>query len=377
MDMHVKNTLPRAGNRLVRNAGVILFLCITLMPQNMTAIAGSLNPEYRTNEIFPAYESFHHPRVQKLRQKYRLDVLIEKEDDEFRRILLLRHWIHSKLRIDDDNPTPVRMDTFEILDAAAQGGRFHCVHASIVLHAVLNSYGYVARRLGVGPGLTGEDFDGHHGTNEVWVNTLAKWVAVDAKYDLHFEKNGLPLSALEIRDELWRNQARDVRPAFGLERLPNDPRMDGPFWGRWATPVIYHWCSWETNTNRFTAYPAAPTSTLVMYSDKIFRKNTWYRDGKPHWAYNTPYLIIVERRDWIYWTPNVIRSKVNRNKDKILIQLISFTPNLKTYQMSSATGEWIDCPDLLKISPADTGERMSFRAMNEFGVAGPVHRIDF
>ena len=83
----------------------------------------------------------------------------------------------------------MREDAFAILDAAFKGGKFHCTHFSIVQHAVLNSFGYVTRRLGCGPGL--KDDGGHHGVNEVWVNKFSKWVLIDAKYDAHFEKNGV------------------------------------------------------------------------------------------------------------------------------------------------------------------------------------------
>jgi hypothetical protein len=336
----------------------------------------AINPAYYSNEIFRAYEDYYHPRVQRLRERYGLDRVVAGETDEFKRILLLRHWIHTTMAIDDAHPTPVKFDTFAILDAALKGGKFNCTHFSIVQQAVLNSYGYVTRRLGIGPGLPEEGFDGHHAVNEVWVNSLAKWVAVDAKYDLHFEKDGIPLSALEIRDEVWKNRGRDLTPAFGPERKPTDPRMNSPFWGRWATPIVYRWLSWETSTNRFTAYPAAPSSTLVMYDDPIFRENTWYRDGKPHWAYGTPYLLKIANRHWIYWTPNVISAKVDFTGKQVRIQLESFTPNFKTYQMRVGDGPWQDCDELLQMDVKESVQHYAFRAVNLFGVTGPPHVIE-
>ncbi|GAG06122.1 unnamed protein product, partial [marine sediment metagenome] len=151
------------------------------------------NPQYHRNELFPAFEDYHSPRIWNLRARYDLDAVVADEADEWKRILLLRHWLRSNIDIDDDNPTKTRGDTFAILDASLKGGAFHCTHFSIVQHAVLNSYGYVTRRLGAGPGLM--EKGGHHGINEVWVNKFGKWVLIDAKYDLHFEKDGVPLSA--------------------------------------------------------------------------------------------------------------------------------------------------------------------------------------
>jgi len=331
------------------------------------------NPRYCGNEMFRAFENYYSPRIGQLRARYGLDAVVAGETDEWKRILLLRHWIKSKIAVDNDHPTPVRDDAFAILDAALQGGRFHCAHFSIVQHAVLNSFGYVTRRLGCGPGL--KDDGGHHGVNEVWVNRFSKWVLVDAKYDSHFEKNGVPLSALEIRDEVWRDGARSVICVVGPDRRPMTP---DPETGRLETrPGTYGWCSWETDTNRFTAFPARPTSTLVMLDDEIFRKNTWYRDGRPHWAYDTPYLIKTTRRDWIEWTPNVITSKVTLEGSRARVSLGSCTPNFRSFQRMDEDGTWRDCDEEVEIPLDDRAHRrLTFRTINLFGVTGPEHRVE-
>jgi len=332
------------------------------------------NPHYCGNELFRAFENYYSSRIGQLRTRYKLDDVVAGQADEWKRILLLRHWIKSNIAIDNENPTPAREDAFAILDAALAGGKFHCTHFSIVQHAVLNSFGYVTRRLGCGPGL--KDDGGHHGVNEVWVNKFSKWVLIDAKYDSHFEKNGVPLSALEIRDELWRDGAKSVTCVIGPDRKPLKP---DPQTGKSETrPDTYRWCSWETDTNRFTAFPARPTSTLVVLDDENFRKNTWYRDGKPHWAYDTPYFIKTTRRDWIEWTPNVISSKVTIEGNKARVFLVSCTPNFRSFQSKNGEGAWRDCGEDAEL-PLDSGapNRFTFRTINLFGVAGPEHRIEF
>jgi hypothetical protein len=331
------------------------------------------NPRYRSNEMFRAFEDYHSPRIRRLRARYGLEAVVAGESDEWKRILMLRHWIKSNIAIDNENPTPTRGDTFAILDAALKAGKFHCTHFSIVQHAVLNSFGYVTRRLGCGPGLKNDG--GHHGVNEVWVNKLSKWVLIDAKYDAHFEKDGMPLSALEIRDEVWRDGAESVVRVVGPNRRPMKPH---PETGKWETrPDTYRWCSWETDTNRFTTFPAPSTSTLVVLDDENFRKNTWYRDVKPHWAYGTPYFIRTTRRDWIEWTPNVIRSKVTIEGGRAHVFLRSCTPNFRSFQMMDQDGTWQDCGEEVEFT-LDVHARMrfTFRTMNLFGVTGPEHRIE-
>ena len=76
------------------------------------------NPRYCGNELFRAFENYYSPRVGKLRKRYGLDDVLAGENDEWKRILLLRHWIRSHIEIDNENPTQTRGDTFAILDAA-------------------------------------------------------------------------------------------------------------------------------------------------------------------------------------------------------------------------------------------------------------------
>lgn len=375
MNFGIKTILGRARWLWIITAGVLLILSLTAAAgeSKRFVVLDVENPKSCSNELFLAFENYYSPRINQLRDRYGLDAVVAGESDEWKRILLLRHWIKSNIAIDNDNPTQTRGDTFAILDAALKGGKFHCTHFSIVQHAVLNSFGYVARRLGCGPGL--KDDGGHHGVNEVWVNKFSKWVLIDAKYDAHFEKDGIPLSALEIRDEVWRDGAKSVVCVIGSDRRPIKPN---PETGKSETrPDTYRWCSWETNTNRFTTFPAKSTSTLVVLEDEFFRNNTWYRDGRPHWAYGTPYFIKTTRRDWIEWTPNVITSKVTIADGRTHVFLSSCTPNFRSFQMMNEAGTWHDCNEQVEFKLDDHGRKLFvFRTINFFGVAGPEHRVE-
>jgi hypothetical protein len=334
-------------------------------------VAEVANPPYHSNQLFFAFENYYSPRMKQLREKYGLDAVVAGETDEWRRILLLRHWIHTHIRIENDHPTRTRQETFAILDAALAGGAFECTHFSIVQHAVLNSYGYVTRRLGAGPGL--KENGSHHGINEVWVNKLSKWALVDSKYDLHFEKDGVLLSALEIRDEVWKDGGKSVVLRYGPARTTtsDDPAVQKEK----PAAETYRWVSFETSTNRFTIYPAALSSTLVLLDDENFRNNVWYRGGKPSWFYNTPYLLRTTQRDWIEWTPNVITSQVRVEGEKARVSLASFTPNFKTFQMRSGEGAWRNCEDELDLTLVKGTNRFVFRTVNLFEVTGPEHRV--
>jgi hypothetical protein len=250
------------------------------------------NPQFIPDTAFVSFEDLSSPKFQALKEKYQLDTIFHGEKDELKRILLLRDWIRKVIKITDFSDTyPGDGYAEGILDAALKGHGFHCGHYMIVQNAVMNAYGYVTRCLGSGTGVKGGP-DGHHGINEIWLNKYNKWFLSDAKYNHYFEKNGIPLSALEIRDEYLKNKAADVVLLKGSGRTPIEfdgvadkngeiVKVTRAGFAQW-----YTWIEWEKSNNRFMVWPAF-NSKLNMYADDYFNNHTWIWDGKPHWAYNT------------------------------------------------------------------------------------------
>ena len=332
------------------------------------------NPVYRPNTVFISYEDLRSPRFEHLRKKYRLDTIFHGEKDELRRILLLRHWIRTVIPINNNSPHYSGDGYVEgILDAALEGEGFHCGHFMVVQNAVMNAFGYVTRCLGAGPGVPGGP-DGHHGINEIWLNKYHKWFLSDAKYDHHFEKDGIPLSALEIRDEYLKNKGADIVMVRGperrvVEKCPDNNRS------KEDNARTYTWVEWHKHNNIFTVWPDFQTA-LIMYEDDYFRNHTWYWGGGPHWAYGTPYLTRVRDRTSIEWTPNTITSSLRLNDDRLQIILSSDTPNLKGYEMKELpAGEWHSTPDTLVIKLKKKHYAWTFRTVNLAGVTGPEHTI--
>lgn len=325
------------------------------------------NPIFRVNELFPAYEDLSHPSIAHLKERYQLDAVVAGIGGEFDRMLALRKWINDNITINDPSPTEVdHQYAIDILDAALDGGGFHCAHFSIVQSAILNAYGYVCRRLGAGDGRL--ERGKYHGVNEVWVNEFAKWVLIDAKYDLHFEKDGMPLSALEMRDEIIKNEGADVQRTYGPQREAR--QKDFP-----EAMETYRWVNWELDTNRFTAFPSHGSSASVLLDDEYSLNNTWYRDGNENWAYKANYFVHTTHRSWIEWTPNVIKSTCRIENGQVRIRLASCTPNFKTYQFRSVPGTWADCADILDLPIPNEGLDLHFRVVNLAEVHGPEHTV--
>jgi transglutaminase superfamily protein len=129
-------------------------------------------PQFYAPEVFAAIEDYHNPRLKRLRQEYGLERVTEGEPEEFRRLLKLRHWVHTRWPI--DNEQQEGGDAFSILEKAKTGAGFHCSHSLAVQHAVMVSMGYVARDLGIDRNHEDLGRSMHHGVNEVWSNDYAK-----------------------------------------------------------------------------------------------------------------------------------------------------------------------------------------------------------
>ena len=99
-------------------------------------------------------------------------------------------------------------------------------------------------------------------------------------------------------------------------------------------------------------------------------------DGKPHWAYNTKFMNLVDERSAIEWTPNTIFSEVTITGDNAAIQLKSNTPNLKTFEMKESEGEsWQSIADLVNVQLTKDKNEFIFRTVNLAGVTGPEHKV--
>lgn len=350
---------------------VLLFIsCHTKEPFRQ---AITENPEFVPNTVFVGYEDLNSPKFKELQKKYRLDTIFHGENDEFKRILMLRHWIKTIIHIDNIGPYPGDGSPESILDEALRGHGFLCGHYMAVQNAVTNSYGYVTRCLGCGEGFPNE-IEGHHGVNEIWLNTYHKWFLCDAKYDCHFEKNGIPLSALEIHDEYVKNKGADIQLTKGPDRIASEvfPEVNNRTKEEFAR--IYNWVSWNKYNIKYISWPK-DSSDLIMYQDDFFEKNTWIRGGKPHWAYHTPYLHVVSDRKSLEWTPT-ISSTVTIDGDKAEIKLTSNTPNLKAYQMKiGADGDWETVGESSIVELTKVKNELLFHTINLADVPGPDHRI--
>ena len=328
-------------------------------------------PKFHGPRFSDDFEDFASPRVAQLREEYRLDEVVRGETTEFRKLLKLRHWIHSRWPIDNDQN--FSGDAFEILEKAKTGAGFHCSHAMRVQHAVMTAMGYVVRDLGVDSDNRVFGKSNHHGVNEVWSNEHAKWVMLDAKYDIHFERAGVPLSALELHEAARADQGKGVIKVAGPDRR-EIPEKGQEF--PTSSVLGYWWISYNPGLKTFTG--KNDSRRVIVFDSSEFRATRWLRDVgqglEDHWAYRTNAFVPLSDRHQINWSVGVPDVKVRQAAPgEADVFFFSITPNLETYRMRINNGSWQEVAGDRWHWKLQRGEnKLYVRTRNRFGVEGPV-----
>jgi hypothetical protein len=139
------------------------------------------------------------PRLKLLREQYQLDKVIAPGKTEMEQLMLLRHWVRNQWHTAWGTHPASWMppwDTLQILACKDQPDCLTmCTHYACVFTQCCLALGWNARHCILD----------HHCVSEVWVDQHQKWVMMDAgnskerpDCNLHFERNGVPLSALEL-----------------------------------------------------------------------------------------------------------------------------------------------------------------------------------
>lgn len=152
------------------------------------------------------FERLDTPRLDTLRTRERLDIVVAGAASEFEAMLRLRNWTAAQF----EHAQPVwypPWDALVVLDAVRAGitGGF-CGQYSQVLLQALASLGISARYVEIGPA----DNPYNHYLVEAWSSDFRKWVALDPTFVTHYERDGVPLSAFEVHDALVGGQSNRV-----------------------------------------------------------------------------------------------------------------------------------------------------------------------
>lgn len=305
------------------------------------------------------YEDFTEPKLKFLRQRYKLDKLILSSNEELDKFIILRDWLNRIIHRGNPEMMNYNFDSLDILSRAENGETFFCSGYSVAFVQCALSLGFNARYVGL--------FKGHV-VSETWSNEFAKWVVMDAYNNIHYEKTGIPLGALELHD-LWENKnLDDVKVIYGVERT-------------------------EFTEN-------SKEELLSFYHEFYIRmRNDWFSNRYPHWHPKgnsimnglewqdkfTKNNILVAREtsqtEDIVFPLNIVSIVLDKNgsseRQPHLI-LNTFTPNFSHFliEVDGKYQEKQEKPDYFWNIHKGIN-RIQIRAINSLDVAGPISEIEF
>jgi hypothetical protein len=332
------------------------------------------NETIRRSPFRFSYQPYDEPRLHQLREKYRLDEVIEGASCEFEQMVRLRSWCRSRFRRKDYQLRVDNFDALEVLDRNLRidsdeplDVRKHidpCVFFPLLFSQVLLSMGH-SPRIGA---IT-------HGVIEVWSNQYKKWVTMDAELDWHYEKDGIPLSMIEMRDEgsdpkhsrvriVRGNQssgdANTTMAHLGVEELPVEALIN---WHVREVDIRDMRNDWLTN-HYFHGHPRWSDQNSLAYEDPgAGPERSIYKLLFPH----------TRNREDMYWTLNQTEIWIRESSpaDRLNLVLRTVTPNFDFFEIRIDDAKPVQSQTGIVEWQLHEGENtISIATVNKFRVRG-------
>ena len=324
------------------------------------------------------------PRTVQMREQYGLDEVVSGFATEFEAQCALRRWVRSRW----DHGWSLKFaeveDALDILQAAEAGEKFTCGFYARVFVECARSLGWVARLLSIGVQDCGFP-RGHdvgnvgHAVPEIWSNDLRKWVLLDPDLNVHYERDGVPLSGLEIHDA-WLSHEHESVTVVQDEPAFTPPTGDHPLLVRQLMPNMEHFDEREAQfyCRRFVRYGA-----MDYYARLNIGRWTWLdRRCLPTFVQHfepgrTGFL--TSNRDDLYWSVNLVRPNATaswENGPQLSVTLEHCMPWFDHFEKRVDKSGWQAC-DADFAWPMIEGENvLEMRGVNVCGRPGIVSRLE-
>lgn len=203
------------------------------------------------------FQPLREPALDALGAREGLDAVVALGSGELDRIVRLRDWVAAQFETGEPTPPPP-WNAMVMLDwiRAGRTGGFCAQYAQLMLQS-LAYLGFTARYVEIGS--TTDPFQ--HYLLEVWSNALAKWIAMDPDFNLHFERDGVPQSALEVHRALVSGAATALRPVLGLTRKGHPD----PFRYPSRTAELYYYLRFHLRADQLTD----PVDPIRRFEDMV------------------------------------------------------------------------------------------------------------
>ncbi|MBT6145065.1 MAG: transglutaminase domain-containing protein [Gemmatimonadetes bacterium] len=323
-------------------------------------------PLVRSSHRF-AHMPANDSRGQILRDRWQLDKVVGPAKTEFEALVLLRQWVREQWE-DGWNMGPLDYvppwDAPVILELAGQQLALGmCTHYATVFTQCCAALGFYART----------QIMRCHCITEVWSNDYRKWVTMDpggdssdeTKHTYHFERDGVPLSALETHLAWVNEDYADVKmsppPAPATkDRFTLENRMH--LWSRFMISM--------RNDETTTLEPGEPEHGKCSYH---YDGYLFWHDEKtpplPHYSRQT------ERIGDLYWDLHRVHMHLQAGAEGLVIDLDTETPNLAHFEIRLDGGGWEERPACFTVPLHDGENRIEARVVNKHGRAGSISHV--
>lgn len=332
--------------------------------------------EYSRRFRFDKYEN---SKLKQLREQEKLDEVVAAGKDEFEKQVLLLDWTYRRFK-KFGRPTSEARGALDILKAIDEGHTFYCSHYGDVLVSAAASMGWVDRmlslRLGNYQTNPGERASDEHTITEIWSNQYGKWVMFDPTYALYVEKDGVPQSAWEVRQEWFGNGGAELHFVIGAERKKYK-RSDLPIF-RAAHPGFGRLQLASSTLDKLALIGYVPNTDLMdggqdwekmfITRDELGEGVKWHNRDNPKEPGKEPYFPLNQ-------ASLTVKPSVAAGAGVVLdVEAKTLTPNFLMWRYRLDGGEWVDGElKQWKLKPGEN--KLEMRAVNKFGVEGPVSTV--
>jgi len=316
------------------------------------------------------FDSYENPKLEELRERYKLDEVVASGKDEFDQQVRLMDWTHRQFK-KFGRPSTNAKGAGDILKAIGEGHTFFCAQYAEVLVSCAASLGWVDRPLALRrhQGVAKVGGSTEHSVTEIWSNQHRKWVMLDPTSSMYLEKDSVPLNAYEIRQEWFYRGGTNLVFVIGKERkkyrksgLPIFLEYFAGFGDLAVHPDEldkYGFIGYIPNTDLMDA--GYDYARMFIVKDQLCDGTKWHVRTAPANPAMEPYFPIGQA---------ALRLRAEGGKIKVALQ--TFTPNFKRYEVQLDGDGWKPADSNLAWSVHPGMNRLEARTVNKFGVTGPL-----
>ncbi|MGD9904138.1 MAG: hypothetical protein AB7U83_11790 [Vicinamibacterales bacterium] len=212
----------------------------------------------------------------------------------------------------------------------------------------------------------------------MWSNDYGTWVLLDVTFNHYFARDGVPLSAVEIRDALLEQRLDDVQVVLGEVRDGHPSPSEWPL----RTAELYYYLRYHLNANHVSAPGEPPFERTDMVEWLDGRTVPWEASPVPSPFPHVPITpYVTGDRGLVDWGPNQIRVTPRRSgvmEVTLDLQHSVQQPSHVEYRLVDADGPgpWIaHAGTSLVWTVTASSQGVEVRGVNVMGRRGPVSSV--